>query len=41
MVVPPEPKRDESLAIVQAHRWRRRIESGKRSRSQTWLSRRA
>ena len=30
-VVAPQPKRDERLiqAIVRAHRWRRRIESGK------------
>jgi hypothetical protein len=39
----PKPRVDETLikALVRAHRWRRRIESGMRSRSPTSRSRRA
>jgi len=39
----PKPRRDDTLikALVRAHRWRRRIESGGPSRSPTSRSRRA
>jgi hypothetical protein len=42
-VQPPKPRRDDTLlkALVRAHRWRRRIESGRPSRSPTSRSRRA